>query len=109
MAKKSVIIMPKTAKILEYMGEQIKLARLRRDLPIKLIAERAGVSRATIWQVEKGSPHVAIGIYASVLHAISGMDKDLLKIASDDKLGRTLQDLKLKVRKRASNNERKED
>lgn len=102
MAKKSVIIMPKTAKILEDMGEQIKLARLRRDLPVKLISERSGVSRATIWQVEKGSPHVAIGIYAAVLHAISGMDKDFLKIASDDKLGRTLQDLKLKIRKRAS-------
>lgn len=105
MAKKSVIIMPKTARILESMGEQIKLARLRRDLSVKLVSERSGVSRATIWQVEKGSPHAAIGIYAAVLHALSGMDKDLLKIASDDKLGRTLQDLKLKVRKRASNNE----
>lgn len=105
MAKKSVVIMPKTAKILADMGEQIKLARLRRDLSVKLISERSGVSRATIWKVEKGSPDVAMGIYASVLHAISGMDKDLLKIASDDKLGRTLQDLKLKVRKRASSNE----
>ena len=91
MAKKTVIIMPKTKKILETMGEQIKLARLRRDLPIKLISERSGVSRATIWQVEKGSPKVAMGIYASVLHAISGMDTELLKVASDDKLGRTLQ------------------
>ncbi|MBR3289133.1 MAG: helix-turn-helix domain-containing protein [Lachnospiraceae bacterium] len=102
MAKKSVVIMPKTARILETMGEQIKLARLRRDLPVKLISERSGVSRATIWKVEKGSPYVAIGIYASVLQALSGMDKELLKIVSDDKLGRTLQDLKLKVRKRAS-------
>ena len=102
MAKKTVIIMPKTKKILETMGEQIKLARLRRDLPIKLISERSGVSRATIWQVEKGSPKVAMGIYASVLHAISGMDTELLKVANDDKLGRTLQDLKLTTRKRAS-------
>ena len=105
MAKKSVVIMPKTERILEAMGEQIKLARLRRDLSVKLISERSGVSRATIWQVEKGSAHVAIGIYASVLHAISGMDVYLLKIASDDKLGKTLQDLKLKIRKRASKNE----
>ena len=105
MAKKSVVIMPKTEKILKSMGEQIKLARLRRDLPVKLISERSGVSRATIWQVEKGSPHVAIGIYAAVLSALGGMDIDLMKVASDDKLGRTLQDLKLTTRKRASRDE----
>ena len=46
--------------------------------------------------------HVAVGIYAAVLSALGGMDADLMKVASDDKLGRTLQDLKLKTRKRAS-------
>lgn len=100
MAKKSVIIMPNTMKILRILGEQIQFARLRRGLTIKLVSERAGISRATLWQVEKGSPHVALGIYAAVLHALNGMDKDLLLIAKDDELGRTLQDLKLKRRTR---------
>ena len=104
MAKKTVILTPKTQKILLSVGEQIKLARLRRKLSVELVAERAGISRATLWSVEKGSSSVAMGIYASVLHALGGMDEDLLLIAKDDKLGRKLQDMDLKVRRRAPRN-----
>ncbi len=93
--------MPGTEKILSQMGEQIKLARLRRQIPADLVAERAGISRATLWSVEKGSPTVAMGTYAAVLHALNGLDKDLLLIAKDDELGRKLQDLNLLTRKRA--------
>ncbi|MBP5293144.1 MAG: helix-turn-helix transcriptional regulator [Clostridia bacterium] len=102
MGKKAVVLLPKTKNILEQMGEQIKLARLRRDISSELAAERAGISRATLWNVEKGSPSVAIGIYAAVLHALNGMDTDLLLVAKDDELGRKLQDLKLTTPKRAS-------
>jgi len=101
MNKRGVTVSPKTAKILEQMGEQIKLARLRRRLSAELVAERAGISRATLWNVEKGSPSVAIGIYAAVLHALGNMDSDFLLVAKDDELGRTLQDLELPVRRRA--------
>ena len=101
MNKRGVTVSPKTAEILEQMGEQIKLARLRRRLSAELVAERAGISRATLWNVEKGSPSVAIGIYASVLHALGNMDSDFLLVAKDDELGRTLQDLELPVRRRA--------
>jgi len=104
MSKKSVILMPDTQKILDTMGEQIKLARLRRKLSVELVAERAGISRATLWSVEKGSSSVAMGIYAAVLHALNGMDEDLLLIAKDDELGRKLQDMDLKVRRRAPRN-----
>lgn len=93
--------MPDTQKILEQMGEQIKLARLRRKLSAELIAERAGISRATLWAIEKGSPSVAMGMYAAVLHALNGMDRDLALIAKDDEFGRKLQDLELVTRKRA--------
>ena len=88
-------IMPDTENILKTMGEQIKMARLRRKLSATLVAERAGVSRSTLWKVENGNPSVAIGIYAAVLHALNNMDKDLLKIAGDDELGRNLQDIEL--------------
>ena len=101
MNKRGVTLSPKTAEILEQMGEQIKLARLRRRLSTELVAERAGISRATLWNVEKGSPSVAIGIYAAVLHALGNMDSDFLLVAKDDELGRTLQDLELPVRRRA--------
>lgn len=102
MSKKSVELLPSTMEILSTMGEQIKLARLRRNLSVELVAERANISRATLWSIEKGSPSVSIGNYAAVLHAINNMDSDLLLIAKDDELGRKLQDLKLVTKKRAA-------
>lgn len=90
------------------MGEQIKLARLRRNLRAELVAERAGISRASLWKVECGNPAVAMGIYAAVLHALGNMDKELIQICRDDELGRQLQDLSLlnKTRRRAGNKRR---
>ena len=102
MKKKSVVLLPETEEILEQMGTQIKYARLRRRLSTELVAERAGISRATLCSIEKGASSVAIGCYAAVLHALNYMDKDLLLVAKDDELGRKLQDLNLPIRKRAS-------
>ena len=101
MKKASYNIMPGTEKILEELGEQIKLARLRRNLSAELVAERAGISRSSLWKVESGNPAVAMGIYAAVLHALGNMDTDLLLVAKDDALGRQLQDMGLLTRKRA--------
>ena len=101
MSKKTVVIMPDSQKVLEIMGEQIKLARLRRNLSTELVAERAGISRATLWAVEKGTPTVAIGIYAAVLHALGGLDKDFEFVAKEDEFGRRLQDMNLIIPKRA--------
>ena len=101
MKKAAYNILPGTEEILKNMGEQIKLARLRRSLSSELTAERAGISRASLWKVEKGDPSVAMGIYAAVLHALNNLDQDLLLLAKDDALGRQLQDLNLITRKRA--------
>lgn len=101
MAKKSAVIMPQTREILTQMGEQIRLARLRRKLTLELVAERAGISNATLVSIEKGVPTVSIGAYAAVLHALNNMDSDLLLVAKDDEFGRKLQDLMLPTRKRA--------
>ena len=100
-SKKSTVVLPQTQEILNQLGEQIRLARLRRHLSAELVAERAGLSRMTLSNIEKGSPSVAIGSYAAVLHALNGMDKDLLLVAKDDELGRKLQDLELPTRRRA--------
>lgn len=86
------------------MGEQIKLARLRRNLSIAQVAERATCSPLTVNRIEKGLPTVSIGIYARVLYALQ-LDDDLLLIAKEDTLGRNLQDLNLKHRQRASKKE----
>ena len=100
MPKKSIVLLPETLNILERMGLQIKYARLRRKISAEIVAERAGISRATLCAIEKGSPSVAMGGYAAVLHALNYMDKDLLLVAKDDELGRKLQDLDLQVQKR---------
>lgn len=101
MRRKKILLFPETERNLKIMGEQIKLARLRRNIPMTLICERARISRATLWSIENGSPSVAIGYYAAVLHALNNMDKDLLLVAKDDELGRTIQDLNLRVRAKA--------
>ena len=88
-------------KNLQLVGEQIRLARLRRDLSIAQIAERASCSELTVMRVEHGLPTVAIGIYVRILFAL-GLDESILYIAKDDEVGRTLQDLNLKPRQRAS-------
>lgn len=90
-----------TKKNLEIMGEQIKLSRLRRNLPAKLVCEKACISRTSLWKVEKGDPSVAIGIYGAVLHALNGMDNELLNICGNDDFGRQIQDIEL-LEKRCS-------
>ena len=102
MKKAAYNIVPATENILKTMGGQIKLSRLRRDLSAELVAERAGISRASLWKVESGNPAVAIGIYAAVLHALGNMDRDLALVAKDDEMGRQMQDLNLMTRKKAS-------
>lgn len=102
MERRTANVLPQTKKILKQMGEQIKLARLRRDLSMDVVCDRASISRATLTKIEKGDPSVAIGFYAVALHSVGGMDQDLLLIAKDDVYGRTLQDLKISTRKRAS-------
>ncbi|WP_417008524.1 helix-turn-helix domain-containing protein [Bacteroides congonensis] len=94
------ILLPKLTKMLEEMGENIKLARLRRKLTTEQVAERAGISRSTLWQVEKGLASVSLGTYAQVLFVL-GLEKDLQLIAKDDLLGRKLQDADLTTGKRA--------
>ena len=86
---------------MKVVGEQIRLARLRRDLSIVQVAERATCSPVTISRVEKGAPTVAIGIYLRVLYALQ-LDDDILLLAQKDEIGRGLQDLRLKQRERAS-------
>lgn len=100
MPKTKIHLMPSAQSILTGFGENIRLARLRRNLSTGQIAERAGISRKALWQIEKGSPSVSMGAYYQVLFVL-GLEKDLLKVASDDILGRKLQDAELTIKDRA--------
>jgi transcriptional regulator with XRE-family HTH domain len=100
MANKSTILLPRIKKIMVELGENIKLARLRRKLSAEQVAERAGISRSTLNFIEKGHEGVSMGYYLSVLHVL-GLETDFLLIAKDDVLGRKLQDLGLITKGRA--------
>lgn len=105
MARKTTVQLPALKRLLEGLGENIRLARLRRRLSAQLVAERAGMSRTTLRAVEKGEAGVTIGAYANVLHCL-GLEKDLELIARDDVLGRKLQDAGLPTRARAPKRKR---
>ena len=89
---------------MQIVGEQIRLARLRRNLSVAQVAERATCSPLTVSRIEKGAPTVAIGIYLRVLYALQ-LDEDILSLAKDDALGRALQGMNLPQRERASKKE----
>ena len=100
MEKRNTILLPRAQKPISVLGENIKLARLRRKFSAEQVAERADISRPTLVSIEKGSPNVTIGAYVKVL-SVLGLENDIMEVAKDDNLGRRLQDAKLIVRERA--------
>ena len=81
--------LPRVArKALVKLGADITVARKKRRISTVSMAERAFISRATLYKVEKGDPTVSMGIYATVL-AILGLAKGLGEIADriNDPLG----------------------
>lgn len=92
--KRSAVVFPKNQKVLAQLGENIKLARLRRHYTQTLISERTGLSRLTIRKIEAGDSKVSLGHYIAVL-GVLGLVEDLAKVARDDELGRKLQDIEL--------------
>ena len=98
--KTAPAILPKNLKGLKVLGEQIQLARLRRKFSAEQVAERAGISRKTVYNIEQGIPSVAIGSYLQVLFVL-GLEQDLSMVAASDPLGRKLQDAGILIRKRS--------
>lgn len=92
--------------MLAAFGERLKLARMRRRLSTTVVAQRAGISRTSLYNAEQGDPGVTLGTYLRILAAL-GLNGDIDMLAADDKVGRKLQDLaltperKVRVRKKA--------
>ena len=89
--KLPVPLLPKEMRILEKMGAQIAVARLRRNMPLTEMSMRTGLSRVTLYKIENGDPSVAIGSYMKVLWILR-LQEDFLKIAKNDEYGRDLMD-----------------
>ncbi|MDQ2719878.1 MAG: helix-turn-helix domain-containing protein [Bacteroidota bacterium] len=94
MNRKKQLVFPKYQKILEQVGENIRLARKRRKFTTLQVAERANIDRSTLYNIEKGSGSVSIAAYFNTLRVL-GLQDDFLKLAANDEYGRKLQDLDL--------------
>jgi transcriptional regulator with XRE-family HTH domain len=100
MGRNTIILLPSLQKRLAALGENLRLARLRRRLTASQVAERTGISLPTLTAIEQGEPTVAFGAYANVLFCL-GLDSDLDAVAKDDALGQKLQDATLPISRRA--------
>jgi len=89
--------LPRAARnALAKLGADIAVARKKRRISTVSMAERAFISRATLYKVERGDPTVSMGIYATVL-AILGLAEGLSEIADriNDPLGLDLEEDRL--------------
>lgn len=97
--KKSANLPIPALKALHKLGSDIRDARRRRRIPIALMAERSGLSRATISKIEKGDPTTSMGGYTAALFVLGMLDRlhDLVD-SMHDTTGRQLEDEKLPKR-----------
>lgn len=101
MGRETTTLSPKHGRLLAELGENLRLARLRRQLSADLVSERAGISRSTLHLMEKGSAGTSLGKLLQVL-VVLGLESDLSRVATDDVLGRKLEDARLsQTRRRA--------
>lgn len=94
MAKTISPLLPATAELLLGFGERLRLARLRRRLSSKQVAQRAGMAPMTLRSLERGGSGVTIGAYLAVMQVL-GLERDLDLLGKADPLGRELQDSRL--------------
>lgn len=97
---------PAVRRALRKLGEDIREARLRRNLPMEVVAERAATSRATLARAEKGDAAVSVGILAGILQAL-GMLERLADLADSAEDSQGLEISRQTLRQRASSPRRK--
>ena len=94
MAQKTAPLLPAVAELLRQFGDRLRLARLRRRLTAKQVAERAGMAPMTLRSLEHGGSGVTMGAYLAVMQVL-GIEKDLNLLSQADLVGRELQDARL--------------
>ena len=103
----SFVVPLPVSRALRKLGQDIRDARLRRRIPVAVMASRAGISRMTLNKIENGEPNTALGSYATVLFVL-GLEGRLADLAGakDDQLGLRLEEERLPKRIRRSTNQK---
>ena len=99
MAKRTSDLLPASTALVAAFGDRLRIARLRRALTAKQVAERAGMALMTLRSVEHGSSGVTIGSYVAVMQVL-GLQADIAHLAANDALGHELSDSRLPQRSR---------
>jgi transcriptional regulator with XRE-family HTH domain len=83
---KGAVVHPMTQRALLKLGKDIALARRSRRIAAADFAERAGISRATLYRLEKGDAGASLNTLAMALHVLGRLDHltNLLDVSSDD-------------------------
>ncbi|MBS1989015.1 MAG: hypothetical protein JSS83_00785 [Cyanobacteria bacterium SZAS LIN-3] len=86
-------------RALRKLGQDIRDARLRRRIPTALLAQRASISRMTLYKVERGDENVSMGTYATIMFSLGMIDRvGSLADPTEDALGRQLDEERLPKR-----------
>ncbi len=88
---------------LKKLGQDLRTARLRRNVTVASLAERAGVSAGTILRLERGDPGVGLGTLAQALWLL-GLNDRMMELADEgqDTIGLTLEAEQRRQRARPS-------
>jgi DNA-binding XRE family transcriptional regulator len=65
------------------IGENIRIARIRRRMSQEELAQACNITRRTLYSIEKGSTGIALGTVFSVLWSL-GLMKTILPVADPD-------------------------
>ncbi len=99
MSKVARPVFPRLQRRAADLGARLRLARLRRRIPLAEMATRVGTSRVTLGRLERGDPSVGLAVLLRTL-SVLGLEEDLETLARDDEIGKRLQDVALPQRPR---------
>lgn len=88
-------------QLLADLGQRLRAARLRRRLSLSQAAQRSGLSRPTLYKVERGAPGVSLDTCLRVL-LLYGLADDLCLVAAHDAAGEALQQTRLSRARRVA-------
>jgi transcriptional regulator with XRE-family HTH domain len=97
--RRSMTIPIPVRRALLKLGKDIRDARIRRRIPMSVMAERAQMTRMTLYKIERGEPGVSMAAYATVLFVLGLVDRiaAMADVKSDD-VGLALEEERLPKR-----------